>query len=142
MADIVNKVYTPALQLCSQGPLPLVPRGERERGTSTKGTWEGWPVVYSGIWVACVSYFHYAYNKRDVCCTVKLRHLPPLRTPIIINSLLCPWGEKPLNQPRSQVLSLIRSLSLVPWGGVGETPGNEVALIFSLNSTHLIRAPC
>ena len=30
MAGIVNKVYTPAVQLCSQGPLPLVPRSERE----------------------------------------------------------------------------------------------------------------
>ena len=69
MADIVNKVYTPAVQLCSQGTLPLVPRSERERGTSMKGTWEGWLVVYSRIWAACVSYFHYAYNKRDVSCT-------------------------------------------------------------------------
>ena len=111
-----------------------------------KGTWEGWPVVYSRIWAACVSYFHYAYNKRDVTCTVKLRHLRPLQTPtynehlIITDSLLCPWGEKPLNQPRSHVLSPTRSLSLAPWGRRGENPWNEVALTFSLNSTRLIQA--
>ena len=32
MAGIVNKVYTPSVQLCSQGPLPLVPRSGRGGG--------------------------------------------------------------------------------------------------------------
>ena len=106
MADIVNKVYTPAVQLCSQGPLPLVPRSERERGTSMKGTWEGWPVVYFRIWVACVSYFHYAYNKRDVSCTVKLCHLPTLPRG-------CPYIFSQFN-PLNTGSPLIPTLTMAP----------------------------
>ena len=43
-----------------------------------KGTWEGWPVVYFRIWVACVSYFHYAYNKsQQEGCKLYCQTPPP-----------------------------------------------------------------